>query len=212
MNNKNKNIYKWLIIGLSVLLIVALVFVIVSCSKKKGEENKNGFDIKQEAGKMYDYKNETDEQGRLVKHTTISPKGDVVGYEEYSYDEEGRLVSTVKRDANGNFKTKEMIIYVDKDFGDNIERKKEVIFLDESNTKVENWTTEYNDLGKKTVDKHFVKGELKDYVEYEYNDEAQLIKESSFKGNGQLKNYVTYTYDADGNEKATKYDANGNKK
>lgn len=204
---KNKN-YKWIIIALAVLLIAALIFVIVSCSKAKN--NNNGFDIRKEAGKVHSIKNEKDDQGRVVKHTVTSPKGEVVGYEEYTYDEQGRKATTTSRDAKGNFKNKYAYIYDETNYGDNIVRVKEQITLDESNTKIASQVKEYNELGKETKVYNYEKDTLKDYIVYEYDAKGQMTKQSSYKGNGQLKNYTTYTYDANGNETIKKFDANGN--
>lgn len=207
-SKKNNNIYKWIIIGLAVLLIAALIFVIVSCSKKN--KNGDGFDLSKEQGKKYSYTNEVDDQGRVVKHTVTSPKGEITGYEEYTYDEKDRRVTVVNRDANGNFKNKYAYIYDDTDYGDNIERIKEQRTLDESNTVIKNTVKEFNANGYETKVSHWEKDVLKDYVEYEYDEAGQLIKMTNYKGNGQLTDYTVYTYDENGIETPTKYDANGN--
>ena len=72
-------------------------------------------------------------------------------------------------------------------------------------------TTEYTDFKREeSIHRYNGDGTLKNYDEYEYDSNNNLIKISSYDAEGNLKHYTTFVTDESGLTTEYEYDANGN--
>ncbi len=132
--------------------------------------------------------------------------GNISGYEELTYNEDGSLKEHKIIDKYGN--TKERIVY---DYKNHLPTK--ITKYDGKNRNVEHSESKYNANRNRTEYREYEKEKLKSYKLYEYDENGRRTSIKTYDANGNLIEYTESGYDKSGRPslKST-YDADGNLK
>ena len=151
------------------------------------------------------YKNDVDDDGRVIRNYTYDSLGQLVSSIGYEYDENGNVSKDIMYNADGEITGQTLY---EKTADDLVTKRTDLNSKGEVTSVT---TTEYTDFGAESaVYKYDGEDNLLGYREYEYDDLDNLVKLTVYGAGGAVESTFIYTDNGDGTFTEQKYDGDGN--
>ncbi|MBQ9680225.1 MAG: hypothetical protein IJV48_06045 [Ruminococcus sp.] len=204
-------------VSLLLVIILAVSVLSLSACQKKPEadtateavssvsDDLTPFSVNEDGSPTSYYKNEYDDENRVIRNYTYDATGKPVSSIGYEYDENGNSIKDIMYNANGEVTGQTLY---EKTAEGLVTKRTDLNSKGETTSVI---TTEYTDFGAESaVYKYDGSDNLLSWRSYEYDDEDQLIKMTVYDANGEVESYITYTDNDDGTFTEQKYDGDGN--
>jgi hypothetical protein len=163
------------------------------------EERIFGLDGEPEETKIYEYEGE-----KLARISTYDRYGELLTSRVHEYDDTGKLISDSLYTADKSLQVKSLYEY------DRQGRKK--IWIVQDGDGLEQARTEYlygKQAGPEKIDMFSPAGDLESSVEYDFDAEGRLVRESYLDADGSTMKYIDYIYSGPGVQEERHYRGKG---
>ena len=203
---------KSLILILAVLTLTSVLFL-TACSQDGGDgtatadsavDGMTPYSVDAEGNATSYYKNEYDDENRLIRKNIYDVEGTLTEYTTYSYDENGNENKEVTCSADDTILSQ--IVWERLPDG----RPTKEIILEGEDLIKSTIKTEYTEAGKEAaIYEYGDKNQLIRYQIFEYNEEDELTRHTTYNEKDEVESYITYVKNDDGTFTEYTYDSEG---